>query len=434
MKSETETPNAEKIAGIENYITTSRGIKGILRSSPESFYVEEISKLPDFHEDGKFTILRVKKANWDTLNFVRMLSRILRISQKRIEFAGTKDKRAVTVQYFSISNLNDEQIKNLKNLKVKDAEIEVLGKARRPIRLGDLFGNFFRISVLEIEDDDTEITLREIEEKGVPNFFGLQRFGTIRFVTHEVGRHILRSDFESAFWTYVAKPFQNESEEVRKIREEIWNTRDARIGLKVLPDYLRYERSLLQKFQETGSEEKAILSLPKSLKMMFTHAYQSYVFNRLLSERIREFKTLKFVEKDDFAEFVKFEEVNGKKYLRLMEDCSKVTEINRDRIEFLIRRKRGFLALPIPGFETDVGEGWATDKIREVLEEDEIEFSNFKSKYKEFSSRGGYRVADMPYTCLNISIEDKNAIFTFYLLKGCYATSFLREFTKSTQA
>lgn len=431
MSSRPEVTDVEKTVGIENYITETKGTRGVIRSSPESFFVEEIPKLPEFHEDGRFTIIRVKKSNWDTLNFVRILSRILRISQKRIEFAGTKDKKAVTIQYFSISDLKDEQVKKLMNLEIKDAEIEVLGKARKPIRLGDLLGNFFKISVIEIENNDTDVTLEEIVEKGIPNFFGLQRFGSIRFITQEVGKHILRGDFESAFWIYVAKPFHKENEEVRKIREELWETRDVKRGLQELPEYLRYERNLLQKLQETGSEEKALCSLPKSLKMMFTHAYQSYVFNKLLSERIREYGTLKKIENGDFAEFVKFEDVEGRRFLSLMDEYSKVGSLNKKRIEFLLEKKKCFLAFPIPGFDVDIGEGWAADKIGDILEKDGIDYLDFKNKYKEFSSKGGYRVADMPFSSLNISVDRNNAIFSFYLPKGCYATSFLREFTKT---
>jgi tRNA pseudouridine13 synthase len=425
--------DAEKSTGIESFITSSKGINGEIKAQPEYFYVEEVSELPELHEDGRFTIIKVRKSNWDTLNFARVLANKLRISQKRIEFAGTKDKKAVSVQYMSISNLGEKEIQMLKDLRIRDAEIEYIGKARRTIQLGDLLGNFFRITIKDVENNSINKTLDEIIEKGVPNYFGLQRFGSIRFVTHEVGKYILKSDFESAFWTYVAKPFEKENEEIRKIREDLWSTRDARTGLREFPDYLRYERNLLQRLVETESEEKAICSLPKNLKLMFTHAYQSYIFNRLLSERIKEFKSLKIVEKGDFADFIEFKNINGKTYFSFMESYSEVNDRNLERINFLISKRRGFLAFPIPGYRTELREGWAMEKIRNILERDEINLSDFKNKYKEFSSKGGFRVADMPYSSLEI-IQSGDAIFSFFLPKGCYATSFLREFTKTTMA
>ncbi|MFP3909320.1 MAG: tRNA pseudouridine(13) synthase TruD [Archaeoglobaceae archaeon] len=428
----------EENVGINNYITSSPGINGEIKTQPDYFYVEEVSKLPELHDDGRFAIIKVKKSDWTTMNFAKVLSNILRISQKRVNFAGTKDKKAVSTQYYSISNLDQEGIKKLKEVEIKDAEIEYVGNTRRAVKLGDLIGNFFRITIKGIEKnvDSIEETVIYLEKKGVPNYFGLQRFGSIRYITHEVGKHILKKDFESAFWVYVAKPFPHESPDIREIREELWKSRDPKTGLKEFPKHFDYERNLLQKYQETGSEEKALLSLPKYLKMMFVHAYQSYIFNRLISDRIKEFSSLKTIREGDFTDFIKYEEAHPPldlphtpKYPSLMESYSQVKDDNMERIKFLIDNHRGFLAFPLPGYETRLEDDWASNKIKAILNEDSIELSDFKGKYKEFSSRGYFRVADMPYSSLSYTIEDSNAIFSFFLPKGCYATSFLREFT-----
>jgi tRNA pseudouridine13 synthase len=420
----------EKKVGIEVYISTSPGIGGKI-NKPEHFYVEELAKL-DLHDDGRFVILNVKKMNWDTMDFARVLSNILGISQKRIGYAGTKDKRATSVQYFSISNLEEDKIQKLKKVKIKNAEIEIIGRARKPIRLGDLIGNKFRIKVLNAEDGDKiKCILDELKEKGTPNYFGLQRFGSIRFITHEVGKFILKRDYEAAFWIYVAKPFEREKEDVRKVREELWNCRDAKMGLKELPNYLRYERSLLQKLREGKSEEEAIHSLPKNLRLMFVHAYQSYLFNRILSARIKEFGSLKIVENGDVVDFINFEEINGSKYPALVENYTKTGETNYNRIRFLVKEQRAFLALPLPGYETPVGDDWTSQKIKELLEEDKIKLSDFKHEYAEFSSKGSFRVADMPFSSLLTYSNSDGMSFSFFLPKGCYATSFLREFMKS---
>ncbi len=420
----------EEKVGITAYITKEEGIDGDVKLSLEDFYVEEVADLK-LSEEGRFTIIRVRKVNWDTMNFVRALANALRISQKRIHYAGTKDKRAVTVQYFAISGLKDEQLERLQNLKIKDAEIEVLGKSNRDIRLGDLIGNRFRIVVRNAKDGDrVERIRRELEEKGTPNFFGLQRFGSIRFITHEVGLHVLKRDYETAFWIYVAKPFEGENEEVRKIREILWETRDAKFGLRELPKYLRYERNLLQKLREGKSEKEALLSLPQNLKMMFVHAYQSYVFNRVLSARIKEFGNLKEVEKGDWVDFVEIDT-----HYRFAEDYVRVREHNFGRVRFLIERRRASLAIPLPGYETELGDDWTSRKIREFLEEDGVNLSDFKHEFKEFSSKGSFRVADVliEHTGLNVRV-DESITFEFFLPKGCYATIFLREFVKKPLA
>ncbi len=411
--------DVEEKVGIGCYITSTPGIGGRIKENPEDFYVEEIARLK-LSDEGKYTIIRVRKTNWNTMNFARILAKKLGISQKRIEYAGTKDKRAVSVQYFSISNLSEEDIERLKTIRIKDAEIEIMGKSNRRIELGDLVGNMFRIRVHGARNGQIiHHTLKELDEKGAPNFFGLQRFG-MRFITHEVGMHILRRDYSSAFWTYVAKPFEGEREDIKVIREELWKTRDSKFGLRELPAYLRYERILLQSLREGKSEEKALLSLPKNLKLMFVHAYQSYVFNRLLSSRIKEFGNLKEVLEGDTVDFI-----SSGNYLELKEEHSFVNS-NKKRIRFLIDEKKAFLALPLPGYETEM-KGWAKERTEEILSSDGINIEDFKHEHREFTSKGSYRIADMPFS----DFRYENEVFSFYLPKGCYATILLREFTKT---
>ncbi len=419
--------NVEEMVGIRGYITGGRGIDGRVKERVEDFYVEEVADVR-IDGDGNFTIIRVKKVNWDTLNFVRRLADVLRISQKRIHYAGTKDKRGVTVQYFAISNLKDDQIERLKGLRIKDAEVEVLGRSRKDIRLGDLIGNKFRVVIRGAEDGDVvESIFKELCEKGTPNFFGLQRFGSIRFITHEVGLLILKRDYESAFWTYVAKPFEGEREDVRRIREELWETRDAKMGLRELPSYLRYERLLLQKLREGKSEREALLSLPENLKTMFVHAYQSYVFNRVLSARIEEFGSLKFVEKGDWVDFVE-----ENRFYSFSEDYVRVGDHNISRVRFLIDKRIAALSIPLPGYETELGDDWTSERIRKFLEEDGVSLEDFRHEYREFSSKGGFRPADIIIERTGFKwkrLED-GISFEFFLPKGCYATVLLREFVK----
>ena len=241
----------EKV-GILRFMTNKNGIGGRIKQDAEDFFVNEIANI-DLNE-GNYLIIKVKKKNWDTMNLARVLSNILGISQKRIYYAGTKDKRAIAIQYFSIKNANEEIVEKLKSSRLRDVEIEIVGKSRKAVNLGNLLGNEFSIKIVDVNTNEIEEKIeaikRELMEKGTPNFFGLQRFGSIRYITHEVGKMIVKGKFEDAFWIYVAKPFEGESKEVKKIREELWNTKDEKFGLRELPKHLRYERSLLQKLRE----------------------------------------------------------------------------------------------------------------------------------------------------------------------------------------
>ena len=416
--------DVERVVGIRGYITSHDGINGSFKENPEDFYVEEVANLK--LGDGDWIVVRVKKVNWDTMNFVRVLSNKLHISQKRISYAGTKDKRAISVQYFAI-RLKEDELERLKSISMKDAKIEIVGRTNKPIQLGDLEGNVFKIVIRKAKNvENIPLIEEELRAKGTPNFFGLQRFGSIRFITHEVGKYILRRDYESAFWIYVAKPFEGENEEVRKIREELWETRDVKLGLRELPKYLRYERNLLQKVREGKSERDALLSLPENLKMMFIHAYQSYIFNNVLSDRIEEFRSLKVVEKGDWVDFVNLNE-----HYSFREDFVRVHDYNYRRVKFLIERGLCALAIPLPGYETELGDDWTSERIKFYLERDEINLRDFKHEFREFSSKGSFRVADILIEHTNFMYEvGESVTFKFYLPKGCYATILLREFVK----
>jgi tRNA pseudouridine13 synthase len=442
---------AEEKVGITEYISRTPGIGGVLKEEPEFFTVYEVPSLPEIIEIGEnggqfmetpdisntHLIIRVKKRNWDTINFARHIARRLGISQKRIGYAGTKDKRAVTVQYYSIKNVNRSSVESIS---IRDSEISVVGYSRRGLSLGDLMGNYFKIRVVDLsERDERRIgkILEELRERGIPNYFGTQRFGSIRYITHIVGLYILKRDYESAFWTYVAYPFEYENEAVRKIREDLWDSRDPKVGLKELPKYLRYERNLLQKLIEKGSEEKALLTLPKNLKMMFVHAYQSYIFNRLISQRIRDFEGLKEIEKSDIVDFVKVGVANldfaeGVRFYQPLGEPVIAGE-HWKRVNYLRQEKIALLSLPLPGYGIDIPkESWSS-RIFGLLEEDGISLGDFKHEYPEFSSSGEFRMADMPVELDGFRYHfcsDNSVLFEFFLPRGCYATSLLREFMK----
>ena len=111
---------AERIVGIETFFTPFEGLGGKLRSQPEDFIVTEISNYPKKSETGKFLIADVTTKNWETNLFVRELSNKLHISRQRINFAGTKDKRAVTTRVISIYKVTSDQVSNINIKNVRE--------------------------------------------------------------------------------------------------------------------------------------------------------------------------------------------------------------------------------------------------------------------------------------------------------------------------
>ena len=150
--------------------------------------------------------------------FIRVLSHALGISRYRIGFAGTKDKRAITSQLMPF----EAPLESVKNIwDGHQVTIEDAYRARKNMTIGDLIGNRFRIRVRDCAmegerlDSTVAATIAEPLEvlRGFPNFFGVQRFGSLRPITHIVGRHVIKGEFEKAGTAYAADPVPAENEE-----------------------------------------------------------------------------------------------------------------------------------------------------------------------------------------------------------------------------
>lgn len=408
----------EELIGIKGYATKTRGIGGVIKKFPEDFIVEEIPIERRLGE-GKYLIVEVRKKNWDTHLFVRALARALGIPQKNISWAGTKDKRAITVQRFSILGADESMISEVR---IRDAEIRVLGRSHQPISLGDLVGNRFQIIIRDVEDGERahKIT-EEIEEiGGVPNFFGEQRFGTIRPISHLVGEKLLKGDYEGAFFTYVAMPFEGEREEVREARKYIWETGDIERGLELMPPYLRYERIMMRHVLKRKEDYRgAFMILPRNLRMMFAHAYQSYLFNLILSERMRRGLPLNDVVPGDIVCFMKGGVPDTEKLRR-------VDERNLETIRKLVKEGRALPTAPLVGERTLLAEGEVGEIEREILSH--ISSLNFEDS--TFNTPGMRRPILLSVSPSCEVMEDL-VILRFSLFKGGYATCVIREYTKT---
>lgn len=419
-------PERDRALGMDIYITRTPGIGGVIRKTPDDFVVEEIFD-DDHYEGGRYLIIEVEKRDWDTHRLIREIARALRISQRRISFAGTKDKRAVTRQRMAIMNLEEDA---LRDLRIPDLRISVLGRTNRPLGLGDLKGNRFSIVIrdLPVDADSAKerlerITYEILEIGGVPNYFGVQRFGEIRPVTHLVGEAIVRGDMERAVFTYLAMPFPDEPAETRAAREELWESRDVRSALRRYPRHLTYELAMLNHLVLNPEDHAgALMVLPENLRRMFVHAYQSYLFNRMLSMRLQRCLTFEPVEGD----VVCFSS-NG------MPDVSKterVTAENIGAVKRLFERRRAFLTLPLIGYESELADGEQGEIERQILESEGISRESFSVKVcPDLGSRGARRPALLPVDP-RVDLVEESACIQFSLPPGSYATVVLREYMK----
>jgi tRNA pseudouridine13 synthase len=154
----------------------SSGADFYFNSSSRDFSVEEVP-LYDFSNNGEHLILKVRKKNLTTWDMLNILSSHLGISKKDIGYAGLKDKNAITIQYISIPKKYENKINNFNH-----PEIKILDKTyhKNKIKIGHLRGNNFWVRlkrVKGVQKTKIESLLNWIKQNGMPNYFGLQRFG-----------------------------------------------------------------------------------------------------------------------------------------------------------------------------------------------------------------------------------------------------------------
>ncbi len=100
----------ELMLGMKYYASDAEGIGGKLRSVPEDFVVEEIPFPEKGGTTGPYLICRLTKTNWELQHAIKEIAKRLGISHRRIGWAGTKDRNAVTQQMISIYKVSADQV------------------------------------------------------------------------------------------------------------------------------------------------------------------------------------------------------------------------------------------------------------------------------------------------------------------------------------
>ncbi|MBQ2771942.1 MAG: tRNA pseudouridine(13) synthase TruD [Methanocorpusculum sp.] len=404
--------------GIIYYAADCEGIGGKLRTVPEDFIVEELPI--NFTNTGPYTICRLTKKSWEHQHAVREITNRLHISPKRFGWAGTKDRNAVTTQYVSLYDVSKEQIEALS---IKDITITPVASHQFSLGLGNLEGNRFRLTLRGCNADNLAEKTAEITaavKTGIPNYFGLQRFGAMKPITHRMGYHILRGEFEEAVTLYVGDAFPYESDEIKAARARFRETKDAKEALHNLPVHLSYERimldSLMKKKDDFGA---ALQAIPPKLLSMFVSAYQSWLFNMAVSARCAEGTSF---SEPRIGEHLVF--ANGR--------VDTVTEKNMPTAKQHMKRGRCFVVGWMPGKTLPVAAGPLENEMFALMEKDGISMPDFdkaaafvKTNYDGFHRRISLE-ADVSY-----EISGDDVVLSFTLPPGHYATTVAREYMQA---
>lgn len=320
----------------------------IIKQIPEDFKVEEVIDLK-LTKSGNYLVYKLTKKDWDCFKLLQTIARILNTKIKFIGYAGNKDKKAITSQYISFYKIAKARIDKLN---IKDVKLEFIGYSPDRINLGDLKGNNFIITIRSLDKKVVFPTNIQLE-----NYFDEQRFGN-KGTTHLVGKAIIQRDFRKAC--------------------EILN-------LKVEgSDYIGTLRT----------EHRRLLRF-------YISSYQSYLFNKILSMYIENYKHSK---------------------IRYILGELSISEKDLDNFE-----------VPLISFDAKFVK--RIEKIaNNILDEQGIKLNDFIIKeMPELIAKTVYRKAFVDVNKIKVKFENDEmnkgklkAVIEFFLPKGSYATLLMK--------
>jgi tRNA pseudouridine13 synthase len=425
-------PEDERFLGLELYATDAPGLGGRLKREPADFQVQELSAYPLPDPAGSVTILRVESQGWEQHELTNRIAQQLGLSSHAIRWAGTKDRRAIAERILSYRGPPP----NPGQISIQNVEVREVYRAREELVLGHHYGNRFDIRLREVSGEPESAlaaaqTIRsEIDAaQGFPNYFGGQRFGEVRPITHSVGRALVQGDVARAIEIYLCEIPPGEVPLGAEARRAYAEHHDAVRALREFPPALQFERQLLDHLARGQSPERALRALSRPLRTLFIHAYQAHLFNRYLSRRWAAGVSLLVPEPGDWL-------------LRVAPDGTvpgrnpvAVTADNLAETRVLAAHSKARLVGPLVGYSSPVLTGPGGQLMEALLSEEGATRDRFRlPATPDIASAGNWR----PFWCSAPSLDitwnppgpDGALRFTFNLPRGTYATVLLREFTK----
>lgn len=386
------------------------GSGGVFKDTAEDFAVTEVPLYPPCGS-GEHVYAFVEKRALTTLEMLRRLARALAVQERDIGYAGMKDARGITRQTVSIPGVTPEQVAALDIPGVK-----VLSATRHnnKLRLGHLAGNSFRIRLREVQEDAVpraEAALAILGSKGVPNYFGSQRYGALGN-SATIGIRLLQGDPEGAVRALVGNPAQI-SDQRWKSGVQAFHDGDLARAVELLPPHCRTEKEVIKTLlRRPQGWESALKSIHPRIINLYLSAAQSSLFDRTVAARI---DALDRVEPGDIA----CKHANGA--------CFLVT----DAAEAAARASCFEISAtgPMFGRKMLIPGGNAAALEEEILAASGLPRETFNGSGR-FRLEGERRPLRVPLGDVTVANNAGSLILEFMLPKGSYATSVLREVMK----
>jgi len=413
------SPDIDKLAGIEYYTTEFEGIGGTIKKNTEDFHVQEIindiflSQIsPEQTASNIFPVYEIRKKGIDSSHAILTLRKKTGLDLKIV---GIKDAKATTIQYASSSTR-----KVVKNIDLGKIKLTLVGFSRKPIEKNNLVGNTFEIRIVEPKRDKLDnISQFLYDINNLGNYYGLQRFGSERLVTHLVGKAILERKFDKATEILMTCTTKYDSKFSREIREKLRDIKSNPNLLHEIPPGMDIEKNLAQAILRGKDPISALRTIPINIRRLFVQAFQAYLFNKTLSVAIRDDFSLNIPEENDLCFDVYDDSLIFGKIRKYEKEKPTDSRIHRLPI------------IRLPGYSFQPGKNRFDKILKDFMKSENMTAKDFFIKeMQELSESGGFRQAC--FVCKNFKHkkEENSLLVGFSVPKGSYATILLRELIK----
>jgi tRNA pseudouridine13 synthase len=277
-----------------------------IKVRPEDFVVEELIDIP-FSVNGTYTVLKLEKKYWNTLDVIDFVARRTKVSKNLFARAGLKDRYAQSTQYLTFKG-NFRKI-----IKEDNFTLKPIGRSNSAVKPGMLRGNNFFITLRNMTEGETEKLQqngREVTEHGFPNYFDEQRFGSARHGQGFIAKKMVLEHYQGALKLLMCFAYKEDSKQERTFKKYcLSHWRDWLGCLKLAPPFYRP----ILRYLSTHPKDyrNAIKKIDREFLNLYLLAYQSYLFNETLARLVKQHADENVKLKYSMGEFVFFHKLDA---------------------------------------------------------------------------------------------------------------------------
>lgn len=390
------------------------GIGGSMKQRPEDFFVQEIP-LYEPSGQGEHVYCEIEKMGVSTFDAIDRIARALNVNPRDVGYAGLKDANAITRQIFSIAAATESAVMDLH---LPRMSVKWAARHGNKLRLGHLRGNRFAVKIRDVNPTDVvKLTplVRRLQERGMPNYFGEQRFGR-RGNNHLIGAALLRGNDQEVLKLLLGSPDPALDDPRQQAARQAFDQNDPAGSMKLWPRSSGMERRILARLIKTQNPAAAVRAVDQRIRRLWISSLQSELFNAVVARRIQSLDKLlsgDLAEKQDNGAVFRVQDVTAE----------------QPRCDAFEISPTG----PLIGYRMTAPESEALQIEQDIFDSRGIRAADFRvaGRLKVKGARRALRVRPTEVElAAGVDEHGPHVTAAFTLPAGSFATVFLREFMK----